>query len=85
MLQVIAFFQDGCMACQEQGPVNREVEQALGIRIEEIDALKERAYIGKYDLRVTPTIIIIKEGKVAERFEGIVHREQLEDAIRNYL
>jgi thioredoxin 1 len=85
MLQVIAFFQDGCMACQEQDPINREVESALKVQIEEINPLKDRKYIDEYNLRVTPTIIIIKDGNVAERFEGVVHREQLEDAIRKYL
>jgi thioredoxin 1 len=85
MLQVIAFFQDGCMACQEQEPINRGVESGLNINIETINPLKERKYIEEYHLKVTPTILIIKDGKVAERFEGVVHREQLEDAIRKYL
>lgn len=85
MLQVIAFFQDGCMACEEQDPINREVEAALQVHIEAINPLKDRKYIEEYDLRVTPTIIIIKDGKAVSRFEGVVHREQLEDAIRKYL
>jgi thioredoxin 1 len=85
MLQVIAFFQDGCMACEEQDPINREVEAALHVPIEAINPLKDRKYIEEYDLQVTPTIVIIKDGNVVERFEGVVHREQLEDAIRNYL
>ena len=85
MLQVIAFFQDGCMACEEQDPINREVESALKIHIEAFNPLENRKYIDEYDLLVTPTIVIIKDGKVVERFEGVVHREQLEDAIRKYL
>ena len=85
MLQVIAFLQDGCMACQEQEPINSGVETALRIHIKAINPLKERKYIDEYHLKVTPTILIIKDGKVAERFEGVVHREQLEDAIRKYL
>jgi thioredoxin 1 len=35
-------------------------------------------------LRVTPTTIILKDGEVKERFEGIVHEEQLEDALKKY-
>lgn len=85
MLRVIAFVQNGCMACEEQEPINREVESALGIRIERIDPLRERDYIGKYDLRVTPTILIIRDGTVTGRFEGVVQREQLAEAIRNFL
>jgi hypothetical protein len=34
---------------------------------------------------VTPTVIIEKDGVVKERFEGVVHREQLEGAIKKYL
>lgn len=85
MLQVITFFQDGCMACKEQEPINSEVETALGIHIEAINPMKERKYIEEYQLQVTPTTILVKEGRVAGRFEGVVHREQLEDAIRKLL
>lgn len=85
MLHVIAFFQDGCMACREQDRINSEVATSLNIHIEAINPLKERNYIDEYNLRVTPAIVIIKDGRVAGRFEGVVHREQLEDAIRNLL
>jgi thioredoxin 1 len=85
MLRIISFFQDGCMACQEQEPINREVERSLNVRIEDINPLKNRSFIDDYQLRVTPTIVILSDGKVVERFEGVVHREQLENAIQKYL
>lgn len=82
MIRVVSFFQEGCMACNEQDPINKEVEEALNIRFEAINPLKERSYINTYHLQVTPTIVIIKDGRVVERCEGLVHREQLEEAIR---
>jgi len=85
MLKVISFFQEGCIACEEQDPINREVEAALRIRFETINPLKERSYIDTYHLQVTPTIVVIKDGRVVEQFEGVVHREQLEEAIRKHL
>jgi thioredoxin 1 len=85
MLRIISFFQDGCMACEEQDPINREVEKALSITIESINPLKNRSYIQEYQLRVTPTTIILSDGKVLERFEGVVHKEQLEEAIKKHL
>jgi thioredoxin 1 len=85
MLRIISFFQEGCMACEEQEPINREVETSLNIRIESINPLKNRSFIDEYQLRVTPTIVIISDGKVVERFEGVVHREQLEEAIKKHL
>jgi thioredoxin 1 len=84
-LRVVSFFQEGCMACMEQDPINKEVETALGIKIESVNPLKNRSYINEFGLKVTPTIIIIKDGEIKQRFEGVVHREQLEEAIRKNL
>jgi thioredoxin 1 len=80
-LRIISFFQEGCMACQEQEPINRVVEQDLNIRIESIDPTKNPAYIREYGLKVTPTIIILKDGEEKARFEGVVHREQFEEVV----
>jgi thioredoxin 1 len=79
------FFQPGCMGCMEQSPINHQVSQAHQVSIEEIDAVKNPEYIKKYSLKVTPTIVIEKDGSEKERFEGVVHREQLEGAIKKYL
>lgn len=73
------------MGCEEQTPVLLEVKKALGIEIEEIDAVKNPQYIKKYNLRVTPTTLVIEGDEVKERMEGLVHREDLEAAIRRHL
>jgi len=82
---VLCFSQEGCMGCVEQEPINREVEAALGLTIQEIDAVKNSHFIKEYGLRVTPTILVLSDGQVKERFEGVVHREDLEGSIRKYL
>jgi thioredoxin 1 len=84
-VSITCFFQPGCMGCMEQSPINHEVSQALHVHIEEIDAVKNPKYIKKYSLKATPTIVIEKDGSEKERFEGVVHREQLESAIKKYL
>lgn len=84
-VSVISFFQPGCMGCMEQSPINREVAQEFHVTIEEIDALKNPQYVRQYSLKVTPTIILVQDNAVKERFEGVVHREQLEGAIKKYL
>ena len=85
VLRVLCFFQPGCMGCMEQAPINAEVAKKLGIGIEEIDAIKTPAYIQEYDLKATPTILVLVDGKVRERFEGVVHVEELESALKKYL
>jgi thioredoxin 1 len=84
-LKVVSYTQEGCMACTEQSPINREVEKNVHITIEEVDALKNPSSIKEYQLKVTPTTLVIRDGIVKERFEGVVHREKLEEAIRKYL
>ncbi len=85
VVRVICFYQPGCMGCMEQTPINTEVAQALNITIEEIDAVKNQHYIREFGLKVTPTIIILKDGTVMEQLEGVVHTEQLKAAIKKYL
>jgi len=84
-LRVLCFFQPGCMGCMEQAPINAEVTKNLGISIEEIDAVKNPEYIRDFQLKATPTIIILVDGNVKERFEGVVHVEQLDSALKKYL
>jgi thioredoxin 1 len=82
---VLCFDQEGCMGCVEQSPINRQVEKALNIQIQEIDAVKNPRFVTQYRLRVTPTIVILSNGEEKKRFEGLVHREELEAAVKEYL
>ncbi|MGD0080893.1 MAG: thioredoxin family protein [Methanoregula sp.] len=84
-LRVLCFFQPGCMGCMEQSPINAEAGKALGITIEEIDAVRNPRYIKEYQLKATPTIVVIQDGTVKERFEGVVHAEKLEEVLKKYL
>jgi len=69
----------------EQSPINAEAGKALGITIEEIDAVRNPQYIKEYQLKATPTIVVIQDGTVKERFEGVVHAEKLEEVLKKYL
>lgn len=84
-VRVYSFHQEGCMGCEEQKPINQEVSKALGIEIKEIDIIQHMVYIKKYQLKVTPTIVILVNGDEKARFEGVVHREELEAAIQKRL
>jgi thioredoxin-like negative regulator of GroEL len=69
----------------EQAPINAEVAKKQGISIEEIDATKHPEYVQNFQLKATPTIIMLVDEKVKERFEGVVHVEQLESVLKKYL
>ncbi|HSQ93192.1 MAG TPA: thioredoxin family protein [Methanoregula sp.] len=84
-VRILCFYQPGCMGCMEQEPINREVEKVLGIKIEGIDAVEKPQYVKDYQLKVTPTIILLQDGIVRERFEGVVYQEQLLETFKKYL
>jgi thioredoxin 1 len=84
-VRIICFYQPGCMGCRDQEPINREVEKLLSITIEKIDAVENPQYIKDYQLKVTPTIVLVQDGNVRERFEGVVHRELLLETFKKYL
>ncbi len=84
-ISVLCFSQEGCMGCSEQAPINREVEKDIPVSIEVIDVVKNPRFIRQFQLRVTPTTIILWNGEEKRRFEGLVHREELEAALREFL
>jgi len=84
-LQVLCFYQKNCIGCEEQEPINREVEKKTGVTFEEINAVETPQVIKKYDLHLTPTIIVLLDNEIKEKFEGVIHSEELEEAIRRYL
>lgn len=84
VLRMVFFFQEGCMACQEQEPILSEVERNTHLIAERINPLRERSAMHEFRLSVTPTILIMNNGTEVKRFEGLVHREQLEEAIRRH-
>ena len=84
-LEVLCFYQKNCVGCEEQEPINREVEKKAGIKIEEINAVESPEVIKKYDLHLTPTIIILQDNVIKEKFERVTQSEELEEAIRRYL
>jgi len=49
------------------------------------DGIKNPHFIREFSLKVTPTIVILRDAAVLERFEGVVHTEQLLEAIKKYL
>ena len=84
-LRVLCFFQPGCMGCMEQEPINAEVSRTLNVSIEEIDAVKNPQYIKEYAAEGdTDDPGDLKDEK-RERFEGVVHAEPFEAALKKYL
>ncbi|MDD1679891.1 MAG: thioredoxin family protein [Methanomicrobiales archaeon] len=84
-IQIYWFTQEGCSGCEEQKTIIEEVAGHFGLPIREIDISYKPEYVRKYQLTMTPTILIVVHGQEKIRFEKIISSRDLEDAIWPYL
>ena len=73
------------MGCLVQESINAEVEAALSVSIESINAKEQPDYISRYSLKVTPTTIIFSDDQVVEKVEGVLHQEEFSALLKKYL
>jgi thioredoxin 1 len=77
---VLDFFAEWCGPCRRQGPYLEQLKKKMGdqIEIKKIDVDQHMELANKYEIRVVPTLIIEKDGKVVEMLEGVTSAESLE-------
>jgi thioredoxin 1 len=82
---LLDFFAEWCGPCRRQGPILEDLKRNLGDRIEirKIDVDENMELANKYNIRVVPTLIIEKDGKVFRTLEGVTGAEG-RDCRRNW-
>lgn len=82
---VVEFVMDGCKPCQEQGPILEEISRDYSgkVQVYQIDAVKEDAIKTKYNVTLTPTIIVFKDGKEFKRFEKLQSKDTITAALND--
>jgi len=81
---LLDFYADWCGPCKRQGPILEELKKKMGeaVEIRKIDVDKHMDEANKYGIRVVPTLIIEKEGKVIRTLEGVTSTEALENLLK---
>ena len=74
------FYADWCGPCKMQTPILEALKQKYGdkVEVEKIDVDAHLALASQYGIRVVPTLVIEKDGKMVQRFEGVVDLATLE-------
>ncbi len=77
------FYADWCGPCRRQGPILEELKKKMGdkVDIRKIDVDQHMEMANKYGIRVVPTLIIEKDGKVMHSLEGVTSAETLESML----
>ncbi len=70
---VLDFFAEWCGPCKRQGPYLEELKKNMGEKIEirKLDVDQNMDLANKYGIRVVPTLLIEKDGKVMRTLEGV--------------
>lgn len=80
---LLDFFADWCGPCRRQGPILEDLKKTMGDKVEirKIDVDEHMDLANKYGIRVVPTLIIEKDGKVIRSLEGVTSAETLESML----
>ncbi|OPX72987.1 MAG: Thioredoxin [Methanoregulaceae archaeon PtaB.Bin108] len=80
---LLDFFADWCGPCRRQGPILEDLKRTMGDKVEirKIDVDEHMEMANKYGIRVVPTLIIEKDGKVIRSLEGVTSAETLESLL----
>jgi thioredoxin 1 len=78
------FFATWCGPCRMQTPIIEELEKKMGDTVEfrKVDIDQHMDLAEKYGIRVVPTLIIEKDGKVLQSLEGVTDAITLEKMLR---
>ncbi|MFA5268163.1 MAG: thioredoxin [Methanoregula sp.] len=78
------FFATWCGPCRMQTPIIEELAKKMGdaVEIRKVDVDEHMDLAEKYGIRVVPTLIIEKDGKVLQSLEGVTDAATLEKLLR---
>jgi thioredoxin 1 len=78
------FFATWCGPCRMQTPILEELGKKMGdsVEIKKVDVDQHMDLAEKFQIRVVPTLIIEKDGKVVQMMEGVTDLATLEKLLK---
>ncbi|MFA6332451.1 MAG: thioredoxin [Methanoregula sp.] len=78
------FFATWCGPCKMQTPILEELAKKMGdaVEIRKIDVDQHMDLAEKYGIRVVPTLVIEKDGKIVKSMEGVTDISTLENLLK---
>ena len=82
---IVDFYADWCGPCKMMSPIIDSIAEELGdkIKIGKINTDENINLAGQYGVMSIPTILVIKNGKVAKSFIGVTDKETIISELNN--
>ena len=79
---LIDFYADWCGPCRMLGPVIDEIaEEATDFKVGKVNIDEQPELATKYPVMSVPTLVVIKNGEVANRVTGVTPKQKILDMI----
>jgi len=82
---IIDFWAPWCGPCRTQGPILETVADKMGERavVAKVNVDEEQALAAQFGVQAIPTLVILKEGKLVQRFVGVQQAADLVAALES--
>ena len=86
-ITVVDFFANWCGPCRKLGPILEEVSEELSekVKFAKIDTDENIEMAKKYQVSGLPTLLVFKNGEVAERLVGLMPKSSIITNIEKHL
>lgn len=79
---LIDFYADWCGPCRMLGPVIDEIaEEATDFKVGKVNIDEQPELATKYQVMSVPTLVVVKNGEVANRVTGVTPKQKILDMI----
>jgi thioredoxin 1 len=82
---LVDFYADWCSACKAQDPILAELERDMGNKVDivKISLTDNKDMFDDLKINATPTMFIIKDNNILNKYVGVTSRNELESAIND--
>ena len=80
---LVDFWAEWCMPCRMLAPTIDKIAESYAdkVKVGKVDTDSNREVAMKYQISAIPTVILFKDGQVAQKFVGLKQEKEFKEAI----